>query len=177
MTKKPMLSFEFAQSTGEIKPLTFKNPIKVIEVKKVEEVIPALEQVQIAVEQGNYAAGYLAYESAPAFNSKLKVVNESKMPLLWFGILSEVYEEKIESKGKYEIDEWKASTSKNEYDKNIHHIKSKIKQGETYQTNYTTRLHSHFKGDDVAFFNQLQRAQDSSYCAYLNIGEYRILSA
>lgn len=177
MTRKPVLSFEFINTSGEIKPKTFTDPIKIIEAHRLEEVIPALEQVQNSVKLGYYAAGYLSYESAPAFHPKYKVVDGAKMPLLWFGIFSQADEMSLQSDGEYQIDNWVPSTTKVEYDEAIHSIKDAIKRGETNQTNYTTRLHSQFKGDAIAFFNKLKRAQDSNYCAYLDIGDYQILSA
>ncbi|KPH72423.1 aminodeoxychorismate synthase component I [Oceanobacillus caeni] len=177
MNKEIILSFEFASSTGEICPHTFTNPVRVISTNAVEEVIPCLRMVQDAVEEGYYAAGYLAYESAPAFNEKFKVNPNNKMPLLWFGIFKEVSEKSVESDGCYQVGAWNISTTKDEYSKSIKTIKKAIKNGVTYQTNYTTRLYSKFQGDDVAFFEKLKRAQTSNYSAYLNIGDYQILSA
>ena len=56
-------------------------------------------------------------------------------------------------------------------------IKQAIENGDTYQANYTIRLHSQFHGDDTALFTKLKRAQSSNYCAYINTGEHSILSA
>ena len=33
-----------------------------------------------------YAAGFLSYEAAPAFEPSMKVKESISMPLLWFGI-------------------------------------------------------------------------------------------
>ena len=46
-----------------------------------------------------------------------------------------------------------------------------------YQVNYTFRLHGEFGGDDLAEFARLRDAQPAGYCAYLNLGRQRILSA
>ncbi|WP_068677241.1 aminodeoxychorismate synthase component I [Oceanobacillus sp. Castelsardo] len=177
MNKDVILSFEFASSTGEICPHTFTNPVRVISASTLEEVIPCLKMVQDAVEEGYYAAGYLSYESAPAFNEKFKVNPDNKMPLLWFGIFKEVSKKNVQSNGKYQVNPWKNSTTIDDYNKSIQSIKRAIKNGVTYQTNYTTRLYSKFQGDDFAFFEKLKRAQTSNYSAYLNIGDFRILSA
>lgn len=83
--KQPLLSFEFATSTGEVKPVTFINPIKTIVANKIEDIFHALSKSE-AVEQGFYAAGYVSYESAPAFDSAFQVSENPNMPLLWFGI-------------------------------------------------------------------------------------------
>ncbi len=44
--KQPHLSFEFANSSGEITPFTFQDPNKVITAQSVEEVMPSLNLVQ-----------------------------------------------------------------------------------------------------------------------------------
>ena len=85
----PLLSFEFASSKGEINPLTFKNPLKVIIANTIEDVLPSFQLIQDAIEEGYYAAGFLSYESASAFDPAYKVKEGHAMPLLWFGIFSE----------------------------------------------------------------------------------------
>lgn len=175
--REPLLSFEFAGSDGMIQPLTFRNPMKIISATTVEEVMACLMEVEKAVDQGFYAAGYLSYEAAQAFDKAMKVNNESKMPLLWFGIYAEPQLETVQSTGQYTLNEWVPSVTVDEYHAAIKSIKESIEYGDTYQTNYTIRLHSSFKGDDLAFFDKLRRAQSSNYCAYLQMGDYSILSA
>src|SRR4029079_15053462 len=38
------------------------------------------------------------------------------------------------------------------------------------------RLRAEFAGDDRAFYQQLRAAQAADYCAYLDLGRYRLLS-
>lgn len=175
--KEPLLSFEFAGSEGEIHPLTFRNPMKIICATTVEDVMGCLMEVEEAVDQGFYAAGYLSYEAAQAFDKVMKVNKESEMPLLWFGIYAEPLQETVGSNGRYTISEWVPSVSVDEYHSAIKSIKESIENGDTYQTNYTIRLNSLFKGDEIAFFDKLRRAQSSNYSAYLQTGDYSILSA
>jgi para-aminobenzoate synthetase / 4-amino-4-deoxychorismate lyase len=175
--KEPLLAFEFADSNGQINPLTFKNPVSVITASKLEDVLPSFKLVQEAVDKGYYAAGFLSYESAPAFDSAYKVKNGGAFPLLWFGIFSEPEPAQLSSSGKFNISEWKPSISMEEYNQGITTIKNSIQLGDTYQTNYTIRLHSQFKGDSLAFYNRLKKAQNSNYCAYIHTGEQSILSA
>ncbi|GEL06580.1 aminodeoxychorismate synthase component I [Rummeliibacillus stabekisii] len=175
--RESLLSFEFAGSDGKIQPLTFRNPMKIISATTVEEVMACLMEVEKAVDQGFYAAGYLSYEAAQAFDKAMKVNNESKMPLLWFGIYAEPQLETVQSTGQYTLNEWVPSVTVDEYHAAIKSIKESIEYGDTYQTNYTIRLHSSFKGDNLAFFDKLRRAQSSNYCAYLQMGDYSILSA
>lgn len=174
---EPLLSFEFASQTGEIIPRTFRNPEEVIVAKTIDEVIPCLQQVQKAVEKGFYAAGYLSYESAPAFDTAYRVKVGWKMPLLWFGIYAEYEEESIQSNSPYHHSPWTPTVPVEEYKEAIKSIQQLIEEGETYQTNYTIRLTSEFQGDDIAYFEKLRSAQASNYCAYIHTGDYSILSA
>ncbi|MDM5334113.1 aminodeoxychorismate synthase component I [Ureibacillus composti] len=176
-SNEPLLSFEFAQSNGQIHPLTFRNPLKVITADTLDEVLPCFQLVQEAISEGYYAAGFVSYESAPAFDSAFEVRDGHAMPLLWFGIFAEPQRQALESSGSYQLSEWKPSVSMDEYRNAISSIKQGIEDGVTYQTNYTIRLNSVFQGDDLAFFDQLRRAQSSNYCAYINTGEHSILSA
>ncbi|MEQ2525159.1 aminodeoxychorismate synthase component I [Bacillaceae bacterium CLA-AA-H227] len=171
-TNQPLLAFDFAN-----KPLTFTNPLKVIIAHTIEEVLPCFEQIQEAIENGYYVAGYLSYESAPAFDSAYKVNVKSQLPLLWLGVFSEPQQQSVNSDGSYSLSDWIPSVSMDEYEASIQSIKNAIENGDTYQTNYTIRLHSEFQGDDLAFYSNLKKAQSSKYCAYLNTGEHSILSA
>jgi para-aminobenzoate synthetase / 4-amino-4-deoxychorismate lyase len=174
---QPLLSFEFANLKGEITPFTFQNPQQVIIAQTLDEVLPSLQLVQDAVDSGFYAAGFLSYESAPAFDSSYRVREGSRMPLLWFGIFSEPASQPLTSTGDFRVTEWSPSVSRDAYNQSIFTIKQLIESGDTYQTNYTIRLTSDFKGDDVAFFDRLRKAQSSNYCAYINTGDHSILSA
>ncbi|MCP1096332.1 aminodeoxychorismate synthase component I [Peribacillus frigoritolerans] len=172
------LIFHFTDKQGDSRPLYFANPKKVITAHSIDDVLPQFQKVQEAIEQGNYAAGYVSYEAAPAFEQSFKVKDGAKMPLLWFGIFDEPEEEIPEKMtGAFNLAEWQSETDSNAYRSGFQRIKSEIKKGNTYQVNYTMRLQSQFEGDDFAFFERLKRAQRSNYSAYLNVGSHRILSA
>ena len=173
----PLLSFEFSSSKGEIEPLTFSEPHKVIIANTIEEVLPSFQMIQDAIDDGYYAAGFLSYESASAFDPAYRVKEEHSMPLLWFGIFSEPQHMSLSSTGAYSLTKWNSSVSMDEYRESIMSIKQSIENGDTYQTNYTIRLNSQFHGDDIALFQKLKKAQASNYCAYIDTGEHSILSA
>ncbi|SOC25615.1 aminodeoxychorismate synthase subunit I /aminodeoxychorismate lyase apoprotein [Ureibacillus xyleni] len=175
--QSPILSFDFPSKSGVVEPLTFQNPIKLIIANNIEEVLPCFQLIEEALQNGFYVAGYLSYESAPAFDAAYKVKNESQMPLLWFGVFHEPETIALHSTGEYSLSEWVPSVDKKDYHKAITSIKQLIEDGVTYQTNYTIRLHSQFHGDDIALYEKLKRAQVSNYCAYVNTGDFQVLSA
>lgn len=177
MNRDLSLIFHFTDKQGDSRPLSFTNPLKVYIAHTIEEVLPQFQKVQEAVEQGHYAAGYVSYEAAPAFESSLQVKDGGTMPLLWFGIFEKPGGLPEISSGAFQLADWKSETDAHSYHAGFEKIKSEIERGNTYQVNYTMRLQSLFEGDDLAFFDRLKRAQQSNYSAYLNVGTHRILSA
>jgi len=173
----PFLYFEFAKSNGMIEPIAFLHPEKIISASQMHEVLTCLQEVQEWVKKGYYAAGFLSYESAPAFDSSLKTKADYQMPLLWFGLYKEPTYQVMASQGSYSLTEWEPDTNESEYREAIQSIKDAIAKGITYQTNYTIRLHARFQGDAFALFDKMKKAQKANFCAYIHTGEHSILSA
>lgn len=174
---EPLLAFEFASSTGEIIPYLFKDPLEIIEAYTFEDVLTGLDRIQDAINQGYYAAGFLSYESAPAFHQVLKVKNGNTMPLLWFGIFSEPDHAYVNRTRSFSLSDWQPDVSQREYRTAISQIKNAIKKGITYQTNYTLRLNARFQGDAISLFTQMKNAQAANYSAYIHTGEFSVISA
>ena len=47
--------------------------VRTIEAHTIDEVVPALQEVEQAAHDGLWSAGYIAYEAAPAFDDALQV--------------------------------------------------------------------------------------------------------
>ncbi|MFF5395909.1 aminodeoxychorismate synthase component I [Peribacillus butanolivorans] len=171
------LIFHFTDKQDVKKPLYFTEPKEVFIAHSIQDVLPQFQKVQAAIEQGYYAAGYVSYEAAPAFEKSFKVKEGAKMPLLWFGIFDKPEEFPGKITGSFQLNDWESETDSHTYHSGFQTIKAEIEKGNTYQVNYTMRLQSMFEGDDFAFYDRLKRAQRSNYSAYLNIGTHRILSA
>ncbi len=173
----PFLVFDFDNESDIHQRRVFSNPIQVISAYRVDEVEAALSEVQIAVQKGYYAAGFLSYEAAAAFDAAYRVSKEHQMPLLWFGIFSNPQDQiDVEWKSCYTVSKWRPETSKEEYTRSIKYIKERIAAGDTYQVNYTLRLRAHFEGDDLGYYHFLREVQEAKYSAYLHIGDFHILS-
>jgi para-aminobenzoate synthetase / 4-amino-4-deoxychorismate lyase len=168
----PFLHFDFNR-----KPISFVNPIEIIEVFETEKVLPALVEVQRYIHKGYYAAGFLSYEAAPAFNPRMEVHKNHQMPLLWFGIYENMCEEDISSISTYHTSNWNIDTEVKQYNNAIQAIKDYISVGDTYQVNFTIRMNAEFRGDPISFYKQLTNSQSANYSAYLDIGEFKVLSA
>lgn len=177
--KKPYLLFEFQNEQGNIEPLAFSEPVRILQTSVLSEVPSIIEEINQATERGYYAAGFVSYEAAPAFQPEMKTREIASLPLLWFGIYKnpDVRKESLSDSETYSVGDWKLAGSSAHYQNGIASIKNAIAEGHTYQVNYTERLHADFSGSDFAFYRQLARNQQAGYGAYLNIGDHSILSA
>jgi para-aminobenzoate synthetase / 4-amino-4-deoxychorismate lyase len=158
----------------------FTRPVKVVAAYHLDEVPEGLAAVEEAVEgRGLYAAGFVAYEAAPAFDRAFSVRPAiPSLPLLWFGLFEEpeVISLPLEAPA-YRLGPWRPSVGRAGYRLAIEQIKEHIAAGHTYQVNYTLRLRAPFDGDPWGLFLDLVQAQECAYAAYLDIGPVAICSA
>ena len=163
--------------------LKFHQPVQQFTTSNLADVLPLLRAVETAVnQQGLWAAGYLSYEAAPAFDSALVVRSPpTDLPLLWFGLFApeNVIPFDLPAAGdqNYQLGDWQPTVDESAYQAAIGAIKEQIARGETYQVNYTFRQHAPFQGDSFALFLDLYRAQQSAHAAYLDLGPWVICSA
>ena len=173
----PFLYFNFVNHNGKLNPLQFKDPINIIVARSIEEVMPCLTQIQQAVSKGYYAAGYLSYEAAPAFDQNYQVNKGNQAPLLWFGIFDKPEQEIMNCNHTFKVSHWNPNVTIDTYNEKIDKIHNHILAEETEQVNYTIRLSANFEGDSLAFYKQLEDAQSANYSAYIDIEDYTILSS
>ncbi|HUV51437.1 MAG TPA: aminodeoxychorismate synthase component I [Anaerolineae bacterium] len=165
--------------------LHFRNPRQIISAHRIEEVIPALNLIEKTVNKhGLYAAGFIAYEAAPAFDPALVVNKNGSFPLIWFGLYGEPEHLSFPAAKKYCPDQslgqsltWTSSVTRDAYQDAIAKIKKNIEEGNTYQVNFTYRLTSPFINDPWAYFIELVKAQNALYGAFVNTEEWSICSA
>ncbi|MDH3260880.1 MAG: aminodeoxychorismate synthase component I [Acidimicrobiia bacterium] len=156
---------------------------QVVEARRLDEVVPALEHVEAEVAGGRWAAGFVSYEASPAFDDVLAVrsagsdAGHPTLPLLWFAL----YEDRIDPGpvgiGEYDLSPWGGLEDRARYRRSIARIQSHIRAGDTYQVNYTYQQSARFRGDPQAFYADLLTAQSAAYGAYLDTGRFQILSA
>ena len=164
--------------------LSFKDPVEVLTARTPDEVFQCLEKIE---RSGLWAAGFVSYEAAGAFDDALQTHSPGNLPLLQFGLFENVEqtflsahsckEGRQECLPHYQLGEWKPSVTRDEYFEAIAAIKEHIAAGDTYQVNYTFRLHADFKGDSFSFFCDLAAAQQGSYGAFIETDEVAICSA
>jgi para-aminobenzoate synthetase/4-amino-4-deoxychorismate lyase len=154
--------------------------VEEISATTLAQILPALRRIEAAVKNGLHAAGFLSYEAAPAFEPNLQVNGATEFPLLWFGLFKErrdIVAGEFFRDGECELTDWRPSIDENTYCRAVEQIRKHIAAGDTYQVNFTFRLRGRFRGDDLALYHRLCKSQRAGYCAYLDLGRYRILSA
>ena len=175
MHRKTVIDF---RALGE--RYTFTQPIKELKTRNVVEVTDLLAQVESYQEQGYYVVGYVSYEAAPAFEEKLAV---HKAPLLGEYLLYFTVHDSVETSPipliYDEVDlpsNWQEVTSAEDYEKAIAQIHHHLRQGDTYQVNYTVQLKQDLSANPFAIYNRMVVEQEAGYNAYVEHDEMAVIS-
>ncbi len=158
----------------------FTKPLKELKTRDLDQVETLLREVEAYQEAGFYAVGYVSYEAAPAFEKKLAVHPAPLMGeyLLYFTIHQEV--ETLPFPEDYEAVDlpanWKEEVEAPAYQEAIKTIHHHIRQGDTYQVNYTVQLSQELKADPLAIYNRLVVEQKAHYNAFIQHDDVAILS-
>ena len=158
----------------------FTDTIKELKTKDIKEVKHLLAEVEAYQNQGYYAVGYVSYESAPAFETKFEVIDGPLMSeyLLYFTIHESVQTEPtpLTYKPIALPKSWQELTSAEKYKAAIEHIHHHIRQGDTYQVNYTVQLQQNITADPFAIYNRLVVEQNAHYNAFIQHDDVSIIS-
>jgi para-aminobenzoate synthetase/4-amino-4-deoxychorismate lyase len=188
------LRFDFAEADGARVPVEFAHPHRVIVARTIDEVRPAMRAVEQAVAAGSYAAGFVAYEAASAFDTALSTHPPSAIPLVWFGLFDRAAPAVPLSALSQSGDddgaavralwpahprhiEWTRATTDADYRRGVEEVKAAIEAGDSYQANFTFRLHADLDvGTLEAQYLRLVHDQRVPYAAWLDLGRWRIVS-
>jgi para-aminobenzoate synthetase/4-amino-4-deoxychorismate lyase len=174
-----LLVFDFFDHDARPRRLCFARPLRVLSARTLDEVRPVLRAVEKATaDEGFYAAGYVAYEAAPAFDTALAAHdNASSAPLVWFAVFDAPSAmPTLPADVPFSLSGWTPSVGRDAYRACAGAAREAIARGDTYQVNYTFRLRARFDGDAFSFYERLRAAQPTPYGAYLNTGRHSIVS-
>ena len=175
MHRKTVIDF---RALGE--RYTFIQPIKELKTRDLSEVANLLAQVESYQEQGYYVVGYVSYEAAPAFEEKLAVHTAPLLGeyLLYFTVHDSVETSPIPLTYE-EVDlpsNWQEVTSAEDYEKAIAQIHHHLRQGDTYQVNYTVQLKQDLSANPFSIYNRMVVEQEAGYNAYVEHDEMAVIS-
>ena len=180
-TAPPWVVARFEDAAGGVVSRRFTAPVAVLEARAPHEVPPLLAEVERAAAAGRWAAGFVAYEAAPAFDGALATRPPGALPAAWFALFDAPREEPPESRGEPartlalgpfapDMDEaaWTAAVGE---------VRAAIARGDTYQVNLTLRLAARFADDPLALWHRMAERQRGGYAAWLDLGRFAIASA
>ncbi|MBX9795981.1 aminodeoxychorismate synthase component I [Sphingomonas sp.] len=163
---------------GGATPRLYQHPVAVVEAREVADVAPALARVRAGVRAGQYAAGFLAYEAAAAFEPALAPPPPGTMPLLWFGLF-----EGFSTPDLAELPPADGALAgmpqpqitRGAYDARLDQLIALIRAGDLYQANLTYFADVPVAGAPLALYARL-RAARAGYGAVIATGAQHIIS-
>lgn len=161
-------------------PLTFTRPRAVHAAYALADVPRVLALADAASAAGDWAVVLVSYEAAPAFDPAFRTHDTGGhgFPLAWVarfgppdcGLAAAVVE------GESAFGPWEPLVSPSAYAAALARIRDFIAAGDTYQVNYTFPLRSPFHGDPQAAWHALAATQGAGYSAFLDLGDWQVLS-
>ncbi len=160
--------------------LLFRSPLEVYAAYDTASVLPILQEIEHRVNTENlHAAGFVAYEAAPAFDSALPVLSSGDFPLVWFGLYKDCKPVELPETPVMDLSQvpWTPGVSALNYRIAIQKIKQYILNGDTYQVNFTFRLQAPVDQNLWPLFLNMVRSQKGDYGAFVNTEDWSIASA
>ncbi len=160
----------------------FTKPIAILKAHSLSEVKNIIYSAeQAAKAQELYAAGFVCYEAAPAFDPDLQVKHSGNngFPFAVFGIFNEPdYLLELPEIHDYPVNKinWICQEDEQRYGYAINHIREQLKNGEVYQVNHTFRLNGQFTGDSEQLFFNLIANQPTKYGCYIEFDNWAVCS-
>ena len=166
------------------------SPCNIIKAKSYDEIVPAFARIDSYAKK-KFLAGYFSYELGYFFEND-KARKSSKFPLINLGVFDEVSvfnhktgrlnkgNKELFSQGgegdSFSFSKTGFSFTENEYASKVLRIKEYIRQGDTYQVNFTGRYNFKFLGSAWAFYQELKRQQPVGYSSFCKLGDEYLIS-
>ncbi len=187
----PVLFLETARVVGEEnRSYLFRRPVAVLTANGPDDVRRLHHDVEAALAQGYYLAGWWDYEWGYALEPTLHhllAARRPQGPLVWLGVFHEPEIWTHDRNGgqaapgtggdvRSLIGPLGLSMTREEYVRSIERVKRFIAAGDTYQVNYTLKGRFHYSGCPIALYRMLRAQQAVSYGAVIRTGDRWILS-
>ncbi len=167
----------------------FRDPVAVLEAERKEDVPRLFRSIEKACSEGRYCAGWLSYELGyclePKLNKLLEKPRITAAPLAWFGVFKkpETWTHSVPQTSSHPspvhagpAGAMDFSCSMKEYNRAIARIHDYIREGETYQVNYTFAGKFSTTTSPEELYLAMRAQQAVSYSAVIRCGPRWILS-
>lgn len=158
---------------------TFANASRIHETKLIEEVTSVLERAEEEAVAGNHVVGFVSYEAAPAFDDALVTSDAGVLPLAWFAVFESPEDSahaQAEMVGAGKGIDLSPTISEAAYESALSTIKQRLRDGDTYQVNFTHQLMGDISIDAGQAFSQLISSQPSQYAAFIETQAFCLCS-
>jgi para-aminobenzoate synthetase/4-amino-4-deoxychorismate lyase len=161
----------------------FTNPRSILQAWSPGEVTPLLEELETQCRRGCYAAGYVAYEGG---GEDIGPAPRPAYPLAWFGLYEhpEEFDHRLGGPspagaprpGRIDPDRLTLRIDREAYRRAVRTIHEHIREGDTYQINFTSAFEFPADHGAVPLYAALRQRQRVAYGALLRAGDLTILS-
>jgi len=168
----------------------FLSPIDIIKINRSKDVLPAFEKIE-QYSKKYYLAGYFSYELGLWFEN-LGYRATYPYPLIHLCVFEKaicfnhatgrtnrdvrgVFTKK-KNPDNFTIKNLKLSFREDEYSNKINRIKEFIKNGDTYQVNFTGKYRFKLSGLPFSLYQDLKNKQNVSYGAFCKFKEEHVIS-
>jgi len=149
----------------------YRDPVKLIRADRLDQILPALDQVRDGLKAGLHAAGYLAYEAGYALEPKLvPCFRAPDGPLVWFGLFDgptwlddAARQALLVGAGSAPILDPKPRISKADYVAAAGQVREALFAGDYYQANLTFGCDVRVAGNPLALYARLSRSARASW--------------
>ncbi|MBU8934221.1 MAG: aminodeoxychorismate synthase component I [candidate division Zixibacteria bacterium] len=134
-----------------------------------------------------FSVGYISYEACHGFLDLEEICPHDDIPSVRFLFYERVQQYRQpgnDSTSNDSIDYPDSrltrivpTLSRDEYCHRVSRIKEYIREGDIYQANFTTRFDIHSPADPFDVYELLRHLNPAPYSAYLNFGDYQVLSS
>jgi para-aminobenzoate synthetase / 4-amino-4-deoxychorismate lyase len=165
----------------------FTGPVNILIARELNEIPQVFAQVESALANGFYVAGYFAYECGHHFEpSTAADFRPSGQPLIWLGIYRQpqIFDHASGPSSNPDpsvtapinLESIGLEIPRPAYQAKIQRIRDYIAAGDTYQVNFTNRVVFETQHTPAETFASLSKQQPVAYSAFLNLGGRQILS-
>lgn len=162
---------------GRKRSFGFGEPVGRLVAGSLAEVPATIREADRLASEGHWLAGMISYEAAPAFDPALSTVPPGAFPLVAFNVYESVTNDPDHAEGSGTVTSWSPSVDEATYVSHIDQIRELIRQGDTYQVNYTLRMRGQLEGAAKALYRDLIMAQSGGFGAFLEIDGWQLVSA
>ena len=174
--------------------IELRAPQGQLEAWKVSDVASVIAEAEAAARRGWYAAGFVAYEAAPAFDGAFRIKSAASgdetiphLPLAWFGLFAESEDvaplhscatntEPTRDTASPESSIWHCEIDESLHAAGVRAIRGAIADGTAYLVNHTTRFRRSWAAteDPFSLYRQLVTGHNGGYHAYIETTDWAV---